>query len=330
MPIITVPGRTGVTAGPLIHLSSDFIRAKEYLEAIVASTSDAICTTDIEGRFIYFSPGAEKMLGFSAAEVIGRPAHQFYTGGHEEASRVMKLLRKQGTLENHEMILKAKDGKRVHISMSASLLKDRLGRVIGTLGISKDITSRVELENRLRELTITDNLTGLYNQRHFHDKLEQEVSRAKRQKYKLSMILIDLDGFKQVNDRCGHLEGDRILKAFAASIMQSIRTEMDSAFRYGGDEFVVLLPGLAAVKAAKVAQRIVSSAKMKISRDGIGCSYGISTLSDAQTLSDFVRQADKRMFEMKALKKKLPRRSSVSALRRDMSPKPSLHSPHRV
>ena len=101
MPIITVPGRTGATAGPLIHLSSDFIRAKEYLEAIVASTSDAICTTDIEGRFIYFSPGAEKMLGFSAAEVIGRPAHQFYSGGHEEARRVMKLLQKQGTLENY-------------------------------------------------------------------------------------------------------------------------------------------------------------------------------------------------------------------------------------
>ena len=97
MPIITVPGRTGAVAGPLIHLSSDFIRAKEYLEAIVASTSDAICTTDTEGRFIYFSPGAEKMLGFSA-EVIGRPAHQFYPGGRDEARRVMKLLRKQGTL----------------------------------------------------------------------------------------------------------------------------------------------------------------------------------------------------------------------------------------
>src|SRR5271167_1214864 len=99
---------------PLIHLSSDFIRAKEYLEAIVTSTSDAICTTDVEGRILYFSPGAEAMTGASSANMIGRPAHALYAGGREEGRRIMALLRKNGALHNHETILKAKDGRKIH------------------------------------------------------------------------------------------------------------------------------------------------------------------------------------------------------------------------
>lgn len=310
-----MPLLTPLPSSPLIHLSSDFIRAKEYLEAIVASTSDAICTTDIAGRLIYFSPGAERMLGIPAAEVMGRPAHELYSGGREEAKRMMRLLKRQGALANHEMVLHAKGGRRVHISMSASLLRDRTGRVIGTLGISKDITSRVELENRLRELTITDNLTGLYNQRHFHDRLETEVSRARRQRQKLSMVLIDLDGFKHANDVWGHLEGDRILKAIAAAILKSIRREVDSAYRYGGDEFVILIPGLAAEKAGKVMKRVVAAAKQKIARDGIGFSFGISTLGPSQSIPDFVRSADRRMFLMKTAKKKISGTAAVSPSR---------------
>jgi diguanylate cyclase (GGDEF)-like protein/PAS domain S-box-containing protein len=312
---------------PIIHLSADFIRVKEYFEAIVASTSDAICTTDIRGRLMYFSPGAEQMLGFRSTEVIGRPAHQFYAGGHEEAERVMRLLKKTGRLKSHEVILKTKDGKRVHVSMSASLLRDRTGRVMGTIGISKDITQRVELENKLREMSITDNLTGLYNQRHFHERLENEASRAKRQRYKLSMILVDLDGFKQANDAWGHLEGDRILRAFAGAIDQSIRKEVDSAFRYGGDEFVVLLPGLGAERAAAVMERIGAAARARIARGGVGFSYGIATLTASQSLADFVKAADKKMFAMKAKHKKLAR-SGESAIVRAVAPR--LSPPHRV
>ena len=98
------------------------------------------------------------------------------------------------------------------------------------------------MERRLRDLAITDDLTGLYNQRHFHERLSQEARRARRLRQKLSLILLDLDGFKAINDRLGHPAGDRILKEFAAAIEISIRKEVDSAFRYGGDEFVVILP----------------------------------------------------------------------------------------
>ncbi|MBI3289220.1 MAG: diguanylate cyclase [Elusimicrobia bacterium] len=288
-------------SGPLIALSTDFIRAKEYFEAIVASSGDLICTTDFRGRVLYFSPGAEAMLGLSAERAMGRPAHQFYAEGRLAAETIMRLLREspEGRVHNHEMRLKASGDRILHVSMSASYLKDARGRVIGTLGIAKDITERVELERQLREMTRTDDLTGLYNQRHFHARLREEIARARRQGEPLSMVVFDLDGFKQVNDRRGHLEGDRILQAFASAICDSVRREVDLPFRYGGDEFVLLLPGTTAVRAARVARRIVT-ATAPLAKVGVTASWGVSRLPASGDASEFVRAADSAMYKMKS------------------------------
>jgi len=299
---------------PFVHLSTDFIRAKEYLEAIVSAISDAVCTTDLQGNLIYFSPGAEALLRMRAEEAIGVAAHHFYAEGRAEADKIADILHRRGSVQNHELLLKTADGRLIHATLCASLLRDRTGRVIGTLSIAKDITGRVELENRLRELSITDNLTGLYNQRHFHERLAQEASRARRQGENLSLILMDLDNFKRVNDTWGHWEGDRMLKAFAGAVAQGIRKEVDAAFRYGGDEFVVLFPGLAGRAADKVARRIVALARASIAARGIGCSYGVATLARGGT-ADLIRKADRRMFAMKSLHRETaaPRRP-VSSL----------------
>ena len=290
------------TKAPLIALSTDFIRLKEYFEAIVASSGDLICTTDIRGRVIYFSPGAEAMLGRSANEAIGRPAHDFYEDGRAAAEALMRLLRESpdGRLHNHVLKMKASGGRMIHVSMGASFLKDARGRVIGTLGVGKDITERVELELQLREMTRTDSLTGLYNQRHFHERLREEASRALRQKRKLSMTLFDLDGFKQVNDRLGHLEGDRILRAFAQSLNDNIRKEVDSAFRYGGDEFVVLMPETGGPGAMRVARRVAAAAKTTLSKDGVSTSWGVAEMPRSGDVGILVRKADAAMFKMKS------------------------------
>jgi diguanylate cyclase (GGDEF)-like protein/PAS domain S-box-containing protein len=292
-------------AAPLIALSSDFIRAKEYFEAIVASSGDMICTTDVHGRIIYFSPGAESMIGAAAAEAVGRPAYDFYEEGRAAAETLMRLLREStdGRLQNHEMRLKASGGRVLHVSMSASILKNARGQVIGTLGVAKDITARVELERQLREMTRTDGLTGLYNQRHFHERLREEASRAMRQKRKLSMILFDLDGFKQVNDRLGHMEGDRILRAFAASLNDNIRREVDSAFRYGGDEFVLLMPETGGPGAVRVARRVAKAAKDTLAKDGVSTSWGVAELPRSGDVGVLVRKADAAMFKMKSSRK---------------------------
>ena len=170
---------------------------------------------------------------------------RYYEDGAGEAAKLMNLLLQQGgQIKNFETRLLGHDGRRVYASLSASLLYDRTGKTIGTLGVSKDITPRVELEHKLKELTITDGLTGLYNQRYFYRKVITEMERARRQKRDLAFMLFDLDRFKAYNDTFGHLEGDKLLKEVGRLLRDSIRNMVDSAFRYGGDEFVVLLPEL--------------------------------------------------------------------------------------
>lgn len=282
---------------PLVYLSSHYIRAKEHLEAIVASTSDAICTTDMKGRVIFFNPGAAKMLGVHPRDVVGLPVHRFYEGGKGEAEKIMKLLNEHGSLTNFETAVLA-GGRRIWISLSASFIKDKQGRRIGTLGISKDITKRVELERKLRELSITDNLTGLYNQRHLAERAAVEVQRAKRQRHRLSVVVIDLDHFKMVNDHFGHLEGDRVLQEVSEAIRKSIRAGVDAAFRYGGDEFVLILPGTSA-KGAEAVVRRVRQALQAGRKDTISLSHGVAALKTGDSSAELMRRADAAMYAAK-------------------------------
>ncbi|MFH1723118.1 MAG: sensor domain-containing diguanylate cyclase [Elusimicrobiota bacterium] len=291
-------------ASPLIYLSTEFIRAKEYLEAIVASTSDAICTTDMQGRIIYFSPGAEKMFGRQYRDAMGMHVSRFYAGGRREAERIMRLVLDNGSISDYETVVRARDGRRVHISMSASVIRDRRGTIIGTLGISKDVSRRVELERRLRTMTVTDELTGLYNQRHFAERVSAEVQRTKRQRQKLSMLLLDLDRFKQANDRWGHSEGNRILREIAGILNDSIRRDVDLAFRYGGDEFVVLLPGLGPRQAERVARRIRKASGEKPYAELVSLSIGIASLRRGDSPEDLVDRADTRMYADKRRRKR--------------------------
>lgn len=311
------------TDSPLVYLSTQVLQAKEYLEAIVASTTDAIITTDLRGRLIYFSPGAERMLGLRAQGVVGTWAHALHEGGRAEAFGLMRRLLREGKLRNHETILRG-ESRRVHVSMSMALLKDRHGRRIGTLAISKDITERVALERRLRELSITDCLTGLYNQRHLREKAEAEVQRARRQKETLSVLLMDIDNFKETNDRFGHLEGDRVLRHVADAIRRSIRKDVDLAFRYGGDEFVVLLPGSEAARAEIVARRIQLAA---LPSPAVGLSIGIASLRRADSFDSLLRRADARMYRAKR-RKKSQRDPIPSGVRIEWERRARLCDPH--
>jgi diguanylate cyclase (GGDEF)-like protein len=158
---------------------------------------------------------------------------------------------------------------------------------------------------KIQELTITDDCTGLFNARHLHKTLETEVYRSARFGYQFSMIFIDLDHFKSVNDTHGHLVGSRLLAEVGYLIKAQLRL-IDFAFRYGGDEFVVLLPQTTKDQAVVVATRLQESL-----RGGTFCieqslnlkvraSMGLATFPhDAQTPQDIIRQADEMMYVVK-------------------------------
>jgi len=160
------------------------------------------------------------------------------------------------------------------------------------------------LKNQLYAKSITDDLTGLYNRAYFYQKLKRETERAKRQGHPLSIIMMDVDGFKKFNDRYGHLRGDALLRTVARVLRFSVREHVDSVFRYGGDEFVVVLPETDDKIALLVANRIKGNFK-NTAPAGLSLSLGLAEFgenSDAETL---VNLADKRMYEEKIRSKGL-------------------------
>lgn len=155
------------------------------------------------------------------------------------------------------------DGRWLYFT--AAPLRDAQGRLIGAMETLQDISEQRraeaalrESEERYRQLSITDSLTGLFNSRHFHERLQQEVVRCRRYGAPLSLLVLDIDDFKHVNDTWGHLEGDRVLTRLAGVIRSCLRTT-DSGYRHGGEEFAVLLPETALDNACRVAERLRSA-----------------------------------------------------------------------
>lgn len=158
---------------------------------------------------------------------------------------------------------------------------------------------------KIQELTITDDCTGLYNARHLYKTLETEVYRSARFGYEFSVLFIDLDHFKQVNDTHGHLIGSKLLAEIGYLIMAQLRL-IDYAFRYGGDEFVVLLPQTGKDSATVVARRLRDSMRSSCycKEEGLNlnvrASMGLATYPhDAKSPHDIIRQADEMMYMVK-------------------------------
>jgi diguanylate cyclase (GGDEF)-like protein len=148
-------------------------------------------------------------------------------------------------------------------------------------------------------LARTDGLTGLWNRRAFEEAMEEECARARRSHQPLSLIYIDIDNFKKVNDRDGHAQGDRALRQMAAAIGHALRARVDRGFRVGGDEFALLLTGSSAAQAEVVVTRIGEHCARSDPRwrgEPLGISAGIVELRPQEAASEFVHRADEAMY----------------------------------
>ncbi|MBF0169788.1 MAG: diguanylate cyclase [Nitrospinae bacterium] len=175
------------------------------------------------------------------------------------------------------------------------------------IGVYKDITFRKEMEDELRLQTITDTLTGLYNKRHFFDRLEREITGG-RGASPLTLLFLDIDKFKSFNDTYGHVEGDVCLAALGNIVRGAIRDHGDAGFRYGGEEFTVLLPGAGAEQGARVADRIrqefgrtvftpeVEGVRQAVTRT---VSIGGAVYEPGESAGTFVERADNAMYTAK-------------------------------
>jgi diguanylate cyclase (GGDEF)-like protein len=149
-----------------------------------------------------------------------------------------------------------KDGRVIDISISSQAVFDDDGNFAGVEGIYRDITQRKNLERELHRMASTDTLTGMANRRVFLERAEAAFQLASTESQPLALLMLDLDHFKQINDRLGHLEGDRVLIAFAQAVQLLLRAD-DTVGRLGGEEFGVLLPGSGHDGALAIAVRIL-------------------------------------------------------------------------
>lgn len=290
--------RVAAARGDLEAAYGELRKTKEYLENLIDSTLDGIITIDHEGRISFANRGAHRLLGFSDNEILGASVDDLFVGGHEEVRYIRRVLGEDRPLQNYETELKHKGGRVIPVSMSISLVKGGEEKHPETLAICKDITEQKRLERELKEMTIRDSLTGLYNQRYFYDRLEAEIERAKRQQRPLSLLLVDIDNFKTYNDAHGHLEGDRVLQTVGQVITECTREHVDFGFRYGGDEFTVILPEAPETQAFQIAERIRETFEAK-RFDMLTLSIGLMAYRPGHPLRKFIQFTDSMMYDAK-------------------------------
>jgi diguanylate cyclase (GGDEF)-like protein/PAS domain S-box-containing protein len=271
-------------------------RALERLAAVVAEAPVAILELDLDGRVREWNPEAERLFGWRRDEVLGRPNPTVDVGDAEYAA-LLRQLRDSGGVQRQLVRRRRKDGSLVDVEMSNTVLRDAAGQVFGYLGTLADVSDRVALEADLRAAAYSDALTGMPNRARFRERLDAAAADVAS----AWLLLLDLDGFKSVNDSLGHGAGDRLLVDVAARLREACR-EDDLPARLGGDEFVVLVRGdreAAEALARRLVRRLSRPFRLAEREVVLGCSVGLAPVPPGDA-SAALRDADIAMYAAKA------------------------------
>jgi len=276
-----------------------------YLESILQDSTDIIFTTDIDGHIFKFNKGSESHFGYTQIEIVGKPL-KFLFANEDDALKLLNSIQVSNRAINEETPMRTKRGDNILLDISISRMNSDSGSNIGFVVTARDITEKKKLENELilknellNKLAITDELSGLFNSRHFYDQLNKELARLYRNpQRRLSLIMLDIDHFKDFNDTQGHQAGDTVIHSMGQVINLCIRKDLDSGYRYGGDEFGTILPDTDKQDALIVAERIQHQFKaFKYGKTSL--SIGIAEFIQGDTAETLVKAADNGLYQSK-------------------------------
>ena len=279
----------------------------DVLARAIDEAGQAIAITDASPSILAVNKHFTEVTGYEASEVVGKNPSILQSGQQGETyyRDLWASLAEHGSWEG-EIWNRRKSGRDYPQWMSIKAIRDDDGIIQNYVADFSDITSRKLTEGQLEDLAYFDPLTGLVNRRMFEDRLAQAIGLAKRGRQTGALMLIDLDGFKLVNDFCGHEAGDRVLVTISARIVGSMR-DVDTVARIGGDEFTVLCPEIADRRGCEVlARRLMKAISEPIRLSAEECvlvdaSIGISLFSaDARDPKQVMQAADKAMYAVKA------------------------------
>ncbi|HZF70342.1 diguanylate cyclase domain-containing protein [Sulfuricurvum sp.] len=284
------------------NLQKEVEQQRDEFKALFNSSKDGIAILDHESNFLDFNDAYLEMTGFSRAELLTMSCISLSAPeDRERAMQAMKNVFEFGFVKGFEKTCVVKDGKKLYINMTATLLPDKQRILITT----KDISAMKEHARQLEHLAHYDPLTGLPNRILESDRLQQGMFQTQRRGERLAVFYLDLDGFKQVNDSYGHDVGDQLLISLSARMKQALR-EGDTLSRLGGDEFVAIVVDLNDTYAAlPIIERLLDSASRPIQIGDliiqVSASIGV-TFYPQETDVDgdqLVRQADQAMYVAK-------------------------------
>ncbi|MFN3242783.1 MAG: diguanylate cyclase [Planctomycetota bacterium] len=300
-----------------------FSEATARLAAIISASSDAIVSKDLDGHITSWNDGATRLYGLTADEMVGKHVTALVPDDlHQQAIDYTRRVRNGERIAPFTTERLHKHGYRIPVSVSLSPVFGRNGTVVGISGITRDIRDQLaheqELERaalrlkranrRLRELADRDPLTGLLNRRGFEDALAVEVERIRRYGTSAAVILIDVDDFKDINERHGHDTGDAALREIGDRLDDAAR-ETDLVGRIGGDEFMVLAPETRIGGAMRLAQRLreaIAASTMDVASPPlqVSVSCGVETVTPERSqLKDLLGDASNALSVAKSMGK---------------------------
>ena len=277
---------------------------ESVLHNITHFAHDAVIMLDPAGRITFWNPAAEGIFGYSADEILGRSLEALLVPGRQANAYLrdfaeFKQSGKGAFMGNAiELMVRRKDGVEVFVEISLSAVKIKDGW--HAVGIARDITVRKQAEQRLELLAATDPLTGASNRRRFGEALRVEIARSRRYGVPLSLIVLDVDHFKRINDSLGHPAGDRVLVELAKLIAGNVR-EMDVFARLGGEEFAILAPNCDANCARPFAEKLRRVVEAHAFPDigRLTCSFGLAEYRDADDPDTLIERADDALYRAK-------------------------------
>jgi len=276
----------------------------EQAATVFEHSKEGILVTDAYNKIVSVNRSFVEITGYRLEEVIGLDPRILSSGrqGDEFYYQMWKSIAATGSWQG-EVWNRRKNGEVYPESLTIICVENPDGAVINYLAIFSDISERKLAEERIQQLAHYDVLTGLPNRVLFSDRLEQAMISAQRNQSKISLLFLDLDRFKQINDTLGHGIGDQLLQRVAQRLLDCVR-EQDTVSRQGGDEFIAVLPETDAIGAELVAEKILQSIIQSYSIEGhdlrVTASIGIAVYPDhAQDSESLIKYADVAMYQAK-------------------------------
>lgn len=283
---------------------TDFERSQQrslLLGRALDAAAEPIVLTDIEEKIVFANSAFSEVSGYALEEVIDKTPALWQSGQHnQDFYKNLRDALLNGLDFGAIFVNKKRDGSLYYSEQSISPILDEHGKITHYVSISKDVTERVKAEQVLVASATLDKLTGLHNRNHGEQLLKQAYINALTSELPLSLIMCDIDHFKQVNDHYGHPVGDTVLSGVAGILLQSVRNS-DTAIRWGGEEFIILMNDCDQAPAIALAERIRASVECHhyAGAGPVTISLGQATLQANETMQQLIARCDAALYSAK-------------------------------